>query len=175
MKKKTRFEVFKRDLFTCQYCGNKPPSVILEVDHIIPKSKGGSDDIDNLVCSCFDCNRGKSNVELNLIPKTLSDKLNIEKEKSSQLSEYNKFIKSKERNLSKWIEDVNKIYNYHFPNKILSDKFKNTSVRKFVKTIGVNDVKDAMDLACTKVYYDEDASINYFCGICWRKIREGDN
>jgi 5-methylcytosine-specific restriction endonuclease McrA len=36
-----RFEVFKRDAFKCQYCGKSAPEVTLEVDHIIPVSKGG--------------------------------------------------------------------------------------------------------------------------------------
>jgi len=57
--KKTRFEVFKRDSFTCQYCGQSAPDVILEVDHIHPRAEDGSDDISNLITSCFDCNRGK--------------------------------------------------------------------------------------------------------------------
>ena len=39
MKKSLRFDVFNRDGFTCQYCGKKPPECILEVDHILPKSK----------------------------------------------------------------------------------------------------------------------------------------
>jgi 5-methylcytosine-specific restriction endonuclease McrA len=34
--KKLRFEVFKRDNFTCQYCGRETPEVILEADHVIP-------------------------------------------------------------------------------------------------------------------------------------------
>lgn len=54
-----RFEIFKRDNFTCQYCGATPPDTILEVDHVIPVSKGGSDEVSNLVTSCFECNRGK--------------------------------------------------------------------------------------------------------------------
>ena len=62
--KKLRFEVFKRDSFTCQYCGESAPNVILEVDHIEPVSKGGTNDILNLVTSCFDCNRGKSDKKL---------------------------------------------------------------------------------------------------------------
>ena len=64
LSKKTRFEVFKRDGFTCQYCGRTPPTVILEVDHIDPKANGGSDNTINLITSCFDCNRGKSDVKL---------------------------------------------------------------------------------------------------------------
>jgi 5-methylcytosine-specific restriction endonuclease McrA len=42
MTKRTRFEVFKRDKFACQYCGRKAPEVLLRVDHIEPHSKGGS-------------------------------------------------------------------------------------------------------------------------------------
>ncbi len=62
--KRKRFEVFKRDGFTCQYCGRMPPSAILECDHIAPKSKGGSHGVSNLVTSCRDCNQGKFNVPL---------------------------------------------------------------------------------------------------------------
>lgn len=62
--RKLRFEVFKRDAFTCQYCGCKAPDVVLQVDHIKPKSKAGTDDILNLVTSCSECNAGKSNREL---------------------------------------------------------------------------------------------------------------
>ena len=56
-----RYEVFKRDKFTCQYCGRMAPDVILEVDHIKPVSKGGTNNILNLITSCRDCNRGKGN------------------------------------------------------------------------------------------------------------------
>jgi hypothetical protein len=59
MSKKLRFEVFKRDSFRCQYCGAEAPNVLLQVDHIKPVAEGGSDDIVNLITSCFDCNSGK--------------------------------------------------------------------------------------------------------------------
>ena len=51
LSKKIRFEVFKRDNFTCQYCGRKAPDVVLEVDHIIPVAKGGKNNIMNLITS----------------------------------------------------------------------------------------------------------------------------
>lgn len=54
-----RFEVFKRDAFTCQYCGKKSPDVILHVDHIRPVADGGENDIMNLITSCAECNGGK--------------------------------------------------------------------------------------------------------------------
>lgn len=73
--KRTRFEVFKRDSFKCQYCGKSAPDVILHIDHIIPVSKGGDNKLFNLITSCEDCNSGKSNV-------TLEAKEQIKKQKS---------------------------------------------------------------------------------------------
>ncbi len=59
-----RFEVMARDNFMCRYCGRVPPHVVLHVDHIYPKSKGGGDDYDNLVTACAECNMGKAAGEL---------------------------------------------------------------------------------------------------------------
>jgi len=57
----TRTKVLERDKYTCQMCGrNRHEGVKLEVDHIIPVSKGGSNNMSNLQTLCFDCNRGKS-------------------------------------------------------------------------------------------------------------------
>jgi hypothetical protein len=62
--KSVRFEVLKRDLFTCQYCGGKSPDVFLEIDHITPVAAGGGNDILNLVTACRACNAGKSDRQL---------------------------------------------------------------------------------------------------------------
>lgn len=56
-----RYSILERDKFTCQYCGRKSPDVALEIDHIIPVSKGGSDYPSNLITACFDCNNQKRN------------------------------------------------------------------------------------------------------------------
>lgn len=69
--KKIRFDVLKRDNFTCQYCSAKAPDVTLEVDHITPVCKGGGNNIDNLTTACYSCNRGKSgNLLTYLEPKS---------------------------------------------------------------------------------------------------------
>jgi hypothetical protein len=64
LSKSVRFDVLKRDNFTCRYCGSSAPDVELEIDHIKPVSRGGTNDIDNLITSCKTCNRGKSNKDL---------------------------------------------------------------------------------------------------------------
>lgn len=56
--KRTRYEVLRRDDFTCRYCRSKDNE--LHVDHVTPVSLGGSDKPDNLVAACKDCNLGKA-------------------------------------------------------------------------------------------------------------------
>lgn len=58
--KRTRYEVLRRDAFTCRYCGAKAPDVELHVDHVTPVALGGTDEPSNLVAACADCNVGKA-------------------------------------------------------------------------------------------------------------------
>ena len=55
-----RFDIFRRDQFTCRYCGRRPPEVVLEIDHLVPVASGGDNTEPNLLTSCDACNRGKS-------------------------------------------------------------------------------------------------------------------
>ena len=78
----TRFNVFLRDKFSCQYCGS---SNELTFDHLLPRSKGGKTDWDNVVTACSSCNVKKgrrllkySNMNLEKIPmKPTSEQLQI--------------------------------------------------------------------------------------------------
>lgn len=54
-----RVSILNRDKYKCVFCGRNSKQIELEVDHIIPFSKGGSNDLSNLQTLCFDCNRGK--------------------------------------------------------------------------------------------------------------------
>ncbi|WP_078628685.1 HNH endonuclease [Streptomyces sp. NRRL F-2664] len=47
-----RFEVLRRDRYTCRYCGGSAPDVVLRVDHVVPVALGGTDTPDNLVAAC---------------------------------------------------------------------------------------------------------------------------
>jgi 5-methylcytosine-specific restriction endonuclease McrA len=57
----TRFNVFLRDRFACQYCGDTPGTSELTFDHVIPRSRGGQTNWDNVVAACSDCNLIKGN------------------------------------------------------------------------------------------------------------------
>jgi 5-methylcytosine-specific restriction endonuclease McrA len=55
----TRRNLLLRDGYQCQYCGKRPGSRELNVDHVLPRSRGGRDTWDNLVISCRGCNLRK--------------------------------------------------------------------------------------------------------------------
>lgn len=54
-----RRNIFLRDGHRCQYCGNRYSSPRLSLDHVMPKSRGGPDTWENIVCACLDCNVSK--------------------------------------------------------------------------------------------------------------------
>ena len=62
MTRRLRFTILKRDGYKCKLCGSDSRTTSLTVDHIIPISKGGKTEFQNLQCLCFECNSGKSNI-----------------------------------------------------------------------------------------------------------------
>lgn len=171
--KKQRFDVFKRDAFTCQYCGCTPPSVVLEVDHVHPVSKGGSNQVDNLLTACFDCNRGKSDGLLTSLPESVNEKAALMAEKLDQLKAFQRLVKAKKRMEEGQIDDVEEAFCVHHPDSKFGPKFRH-SVRLFIQKIPAHVVVDYMHLACTRIDRAEDA-VKYFCGICWKTIKEPRN
>jgi hypothetical protein len=169
LSKKTRFDVFKRDGFVCQYCGAHPPSAILEVDHIQPVAFDGTNDMDNLITSCFDCNRGKSDRQLSDIPQSLQDKAAEVLEREAQIKGYQSALNSKKSRISDEAEMVCDVYERFNKGFTLSEKSMVT-VRMFVDRLGVHEVCDAMERAHVKARKSQE--FRYFCGICWAKIRE---
>jgi 5-methylcytosine-specific restriction endonuclease McrA len=63
--KSIKLEVFKKNNYKCVFCGIGKEETSLEIDHIIPHSKGGSDELDNLQTICKSCNLSKSNRIIN--------------------------------------------------------------------------------------------------------------
>jgi len=57
----TRHNVFERDNYTCQYCYKKFDRANLNIDHVLPRDRGGQTVWENVVCSCIPCNTKKGN------------------------------------------------------------------------------------------------------------------
>lgn len=102
LSKKKRFGIFERDGFCCQYCGRDPINfdIILEVDHCISVKDGGWNSVDNLVTSCFNCNRWKSSKSVVVwnLTDVESEKQKLQKamERLTQIKEIKKIRKKLE-------------------------------------------------------------------------------
>ena len=66
----SRYNVYLRDMFTCQYCITQFPKSQLTIDHVLPLSKGGKTVWDNISTACMPCNGKKGNNE-NIRPKRM--------------------------------------------------------------------------------------------------------
>lgn len=157
--KKTRFEVFKRDKFTCQYCGKSAPEVVLEMDHIHPVSKGGDDDMLNLVTSCFDCNRGKRDRLLSddtaiKRRKQQLDELQERREQLEMLMEWHRSLVDLDAEI---IEELSIFWDELVPCYHLNERGLE-SLRKWLKRFNVNEILEAMRISTSQYLKYDDRS-----------------
>ncbi|SFM00232.1 HNH endonuclease [Bradyrhizobium sp. NFR13] len=170
LSKKTRFEVFKRDGFRCVYCGATPSeTVLLEADHIHPVAAGGTNDIDNLVTACDACNRGKGARLLTSVPPTLEEKALEVAEREAQIRAYYEILDAKKQRKDDELWSIADIYMERFgDDNILRTRL--ASIGTFLDRLDYHEVVEAMEIATRKMSSRVPA-FNYFCGICWRKIK----
>lgn len=178
--KKLRFEVFKRDSFTCQYCGKMAPDIVLEIDHINPVANGGDNDIMNLVTACKDCNRGKGKIKLSEHTeiKKQQEQLKLLNEKREQL-----------KMMLEWKDELSKFEDEQFDDfrckfetftcEKLSD-YGEGLARKWIKQFGLIEVLDCMLISYDQ-YYDPDKEksfykfFDYIPRIATTRKRQSDN
>lgn len=168
--KKTRFEVFKRDGFACQYCGAHPPGVILHIDHIMAVAAGGTNSIDNLVTACEPCNLGKGARNLKVAPQSLDQKAKDIAEREAQLHGYQQIVTAKRLRLE---DDAWAVFGVLYPgdDRVSSDEMLGT--KRFIERLGLESVLDAAEIAVASSVHHR-RLFRYFCGVCWNRIRELD-
>lgn len=172
LSKKIRFEVFKRDSFSCQYCGANPPDVILEVDHITPVALGGDNGMDNLITSCFPCNRGKAANSLTSVPVGLQERAAMVKESEAQIAAYSLIMRDKRDRIERECWEVAEELIPGCSDSGLNQSMFN-SIRMFLDRLPVCDLLEAAEIASLK-YKAKNRKFLYFCGVCWRMIRENE-
>ena len=178
LSKKVRFEVFKRDLFTCQYCGKRPPDVVLEVDHVHPRCEGGSDEMDNLTTSCWDCNRGKAGNQLGNVAPGIDELTRLAA--IQEMAERSKLL-AQEQQAARQAEETNLnimgvVWSWWEDELDEGDSYQDVSIRMFLKRgLTLGDFRDATDSTIAKRnqrWMSGTAAWRYFCAACWSKIRE---
>lgn len=180
LSKRTRFEIFKRDEFTCQYCGQRPPQVILHIDHVLAVANGGTDDVVNLITSCEACNLGKSDVPLGFIPERRTISIEREQEKVEQMRALNEFLLEQraeteaaiERLGLYWFDKASVKQNLEF----VFNEYHSGTIRRFLADLPEAEIFEAIDIAYSRKPWCDPTTMRspswkYFCGICWNKIR----
>ena len=159
--KRTRFEVLKRDDYTCRYCRSKENPLV--VDHVTPVALGGSDQPSNLVAACKDCNSGKSS--------TSPDAALIE-EVSDQQIKLAKNIEQAYEIVANEIVD-REDYLEEFRRKCVIDLEPDWEpTLRHWHSLGVpREIPiDASRIAAAKGLYRSQQSYSYMCGIVWNQI-----
>lgn len=172
MRPSIRFEVFKRDGFKCQYCGRTPDGVVLEVDHIHPLAEGGTDDIENLVTACWDCNRGKGakTLDSRAPVRDLVETAEVLREREAQLRAFHEASES----LRKFEEQhFNQVRNHWFLmwDAEELDRWqlpRDGDFKRYIASVGVAETLDAVEITREKFdrRYPNMDSVKYFIGVC---------
>lgn len=168
-----RFEVFKRDSFTCQYCGAKAPDVLLEIDHIEPVARGGTNDLLNLITSCVACNAGKSDRRLS--DTTVLDKqrqqledLQERKEQIEMMFQWQKGLINLDDHVTDELADL--------WSSLLNEEFRLNEtglegLRKLKSRFDVSEIISAMKIAVDSyVLYEDDAPTPASVQNAWSKV-----
>jgi hypothetical protein len=181
MKPSLRFEIFRRDQFTCRYCGRRSPEAILEVDHIIPRAACGEDAPENLVTSCYECNRGKGAKlltaaidELNLHEKTV-----LIAEQELQIAEYNYWRGRQKTREDSELSALAEQWIARWGDGYHGKRYwQETEVRIFLRKLGYAELSEILDIVAEKTTRQGDSgwaasAWKFFCGICWKRAKNG--
>lgn len=171
--KKLRFEVFKRDGFACQYCGAHPPSVILHIDHVHPIAEGGSNDIDNLITSCVGCNQGKGAHLLSQTPPSLTEKGEELREREEQIKGYTTILRDRAARIEDETWQVAEVLSPGC-SETGFDRRNLLSIKQFLERMPSWLVIEAAEMAFSRIRGSDYQRFRYFCGICWKKLRDAD-
>lgn len=168
-----RYEVLRRDNYTCRYCGGTPPNVTLTVDHVTPVTLGGSDDPSNLVAACSACNSGKSAtpVDAALVENVRDDALRwstamaaVVKVRTDELAAERAVIARFDSCWTKWTAKHGPV-----PREA---GWRGSIVRFLAAGLDEEFLGEAVQKSMVANRVPIADVWRYFCGICWRELNK---
>lgn len=159
--KTVRFEVFKRDSFQCQYCGASAPDVLLQIDHIKPIARGGTNEITNLITACAGCNAGKKDRPLHdsIIIKKNKAQLNELQERRQQLEMMMQWAESLQDVRGHSVRSLADYWAELAPGHVLNDHGLR-AIRKWLRRFQFSEITHAMDVAADQyLEFQDDATV----------------
>lgn len=169
--KRLRFEILRRDQYTCRYCGAKAPDVPLRVDHVIPESLGGTDESDNLVTACEPCNTGKTSIapDSPIVADVAADALRWARAmalaSAERVIEHARMQKLYTAFDDEWTNWTNG-YGDTCPRPA---RWKDTIDQLLRAGLTMDDLIELIDVAMSS---RADDTWRYWCGCCWKRLRK---
>jgi hypothetical protein len=159
--KRTRFEVLRRDNYTCRYCRSVDNP--LRVDHVTPVTLGGTDDPGNLVAACQDCNAGKASSTLDA--ETVADIHDDAVRWSSAMQQAAAILEAKASESDQYLGAFLSVWGMRY----LPPTLEHSVARFYQMGLPESVMVDAA-LYATSARGIQDRG-SYFAGICWKRIR----
>lgn len=169
--RRLRYEILRRDNFRCHYCGATPESEELHVDHVIPRSLGGTDDPTNLVTACSSCNGGKASTAPD---QAHVGAVNQRAAAWAQAMQEAAKLQRAEQTLER---DLVQLF-YNLWVDIFGDDSAlgwewEPSIRTFAaNSLTFDDLLYAVNATQSGPVWSGQRLFRYFCGVCWRMIRD---
>lgn len=168
-----RFEILKRDNYTCRYCGaSRDDDAKLTVDHVTPVALGGTDDPTNLVAACKQCNAGKSSVppDAELVAQVADDAFRFARALQMVTAQRRAAVAEMAANVA-WFNERWSRWTYNSTGEIVDrDGTWGASVERFFASgLDRTDLDRLIDVAMNFKARD---TWRFFCGKAWQEIRE---
>jgi hypothetical protein len=159
IEKSLKYKIFRRDNFTCQYCGKQTPKVVLNVDSLIPITSVSTNNETELITVCQDCCNERQAIPVN--------------ERQEQIEAYEKFLLERQKEQSIVIEELGEYWSLLCDNQYELNEHGLESLKKFLVHLVPFEIRESMDIAADKIPNENIGErFKYFCGICHNKIRE---
>lgn len=163
--KRTRYEVLKRDNFTCRYCRSTEGH--LRVDHVTPTALGGTDNPDNLVAACHDCNAGKSSTAPDA--PTVEDVKQVDILWAGAIKRAARVMASQRRKEQAYLDAFHDSWMATERGRY-TEADPDSVARLYVVGLPKSEMLYAIGVAIGRRGVDD--RFAYFMGICWRRVTE---
>lgn len=175
--KRLRYEILRRDNHACRYCGGVAPDVVLTVDHVTPTALGGSDAPENLVAACRDCNSGKTSVSPDA--PLVADVSQKAVEWGAAIARWNALQATRRIDRDDYVEVFDQAW-HRWRHGAADDRKAvprppdwEVTIWQFFETgLPVEELEDAVKVACGNSKLKLESIFRYMCGVVWRKVEQ---
>lgn len=167
--KRTRFEVLRRDEYTCRYCRSSEGA--LTVDHVTPLALGGTDHPRNLVAACRDCNAGKSSAapDSSTLDALSDAQIAYEKARATVIAREQKKARSRRKDYDLFLDEWDATSPRYSE---LPAGWRATVSTWLARGIPIERILDAMHIASSKNHLPSSAVYPYMAKVVWNWISD---